>query len=326
VFVRDRAAGTTERVSVATGGGGQGNGESTWPDLSCDGRFVAFDSWSSNLVPGDTNNRTDVFVRDRVSGMTWRVSVDSLGNQGNDESQFPAISCNGRYVAFHSWSSNLVPNDSNGTMDLFLHDLWTSTTTLVSRAMGGQQVTYGGFGYHLSVGDDGSVVHTAIDSNIVPGDINADADVFLLRPTLPPSAIAAYCTAKTNSLGCAPRITVAGFPSLTDPATLFLSAQSVRSQQLGLMIWSQSSQTVPFAGGWLCVAAPIRRTPMQSSGGNATPSCTGSFAFHASPLFLQSHVLLPGSTLHAQFYGRDPGFAPPDNVTLSDAVRLTVLP
>src|SRR6185369_15379253 len=100
-------------VSVDSGGA-QGNNVSRFPSISADGRFVAFDSAATNLVAGDTNGFVDVFVRDRQSGTTERVSVDSGGVQGNVSIYAPSISADGRYVAFWSAAMNLVPGDTNG--------------------------------------------------------------------------------------------------------------------------------------------------------------------------------------------------------------------
>ena len=102
-----------ERVSVAADGT-QGNGTSSAPRLSADGRYVAFCSDASNLVPGDTNGVSDVFVYDRQTDTIERVSVAADGTQGNGNSYGASISADGRYVAFHSAASNLVPGDTNG--------------------------------------------------------------------------------------------------------------------------------------------------------------------------------------------------------------------
>src|SRR3954452_24678747 len=107
------ASAQTEPVSVSSSGE-RGNDDSFEPDISADGRYVAFVSGASNLVPRDTNDYADVFVRDRVLGTTQRVSVSSTGRQGNGHSYEPAISANGRYVAFTSKASKLVPRDRNG--------------------------------------------------------------------------------------------------------------------------------------------------------------------------------------------------------------------
>src|SRR5205823_1520526 len=128
VCVHDRQTGTTERVSVASGGS-QGNGFNAGPVLSAAGRFVAFHSTATNLVAGDTNGATDVFVHDRQTGTTERVSVASGGTQGNDSSAGPALSAAGLLVAFHSTASNLVAGDANRAYDIFVNELTVSTTT-----------------------------------------------------------------------------------------------------------------------------------------------------------------------------------------------------
>src|SRR5262249_30552769 len=110
-----------------------GTGLSNAPSVSADGRYVAFVSSAPDLVPGDTNGTGDVFVRDLKAGTTTLVSVNSAGTaSGNRASQSPSISAAGRYVAFVSFATDLVANDANGTGDVFVRDLWTGTTTLVS--------------------------------------------------------------------------------------------------------------------------------------------------------------------------------------------------
>ena len=106
-FVRDRRSGRSTRVSVSSAGR-QGNGGSFEPSISANGRFVAFGSEASDLVRGDTNRTTDLFVHDRITGRTTRVSVSSSGVQGNGESAGATISAYGRLVVFTSDASNLV--------------------------------------------------------------------------------------------------------------------------------------------------------------------------------------------------------------------------
>jgi hypothetical protein len=130
VFVHDRDTGTTTRVSVATDGT-QANDESFSPAISSSGRFVAFRSDATNLVANDTNNNSDIFVRDRNLGTTRRVSVDSDGDQANGDSILPAISADGRFVAFSSEASNLVAGDTNNLADIFLHDRQNDETVLI---------------------------------------------------------------------------------------------------------------------------------------------------------------------------------------------------
>lgn len=180
VFVHDLATGVTEMASVDSAGV-QGNFQSTAASVSSDGRFVAFDSDAMNLVPGDSNFRTDVFVRDRQSGTTERVSVASDGTEGNGQSGFvdpPAISGDGRFVAFASGASNLVSDDGNNFVDVFLHDRSTGATTRVSVANDGSEGN-APTAHWPSVSSDGSVViFASLATNLVPGDTGGFQDVF----------------------------------------------------------------------------------------------------------------------------------------------------
>jgi Tol biopolymer transport system component len=130
VLVRDRAAGVTLLVSV-TSTGAPANSTTDSPSISADGRFVAFRSHASDLVPGDSNGRQDVFVRDLAAGVTTRVSVDSAGNQGNQASHSPSLSADGRFVAFVSAATNFAPPDSE-ILDVFVHDRATGETLRAS--------------------------------------------------------------------------------------------------------------------------------------------------------------------------------------------------
>ncbi|MEG3908587.1 calcium-binding protein [Microcoleus sp. w2-18bC1] len=182
IFVRDLLTNTTTRVSVGSAGN-QGNNGFGEPSISADGRLVAFSSNATNLVPGDTNNRHDIFVRDTLANTTTRVSVDSAGNQANDSSVFsPSVSANGRFVAFSSNASNLVPGDSNNSHDIFVRDLLTNTTTRVSVDSAGNQGNNGSFESSISA-DGQKVAFSSEASNLVPGDtnftFNSRLDVFV---------------------------------------------------------------------------------------------------------------------------------------------------
>jgi Tol biopolymer transport system component len=177
VFVRDRVAGTTRRVSVSTAGR-QANGDSWGATISADGRYVAFSSKASNLVVGDTNGQADVFVRDRTLATTRRVNVSSSGAQGNSWSWSASIAASGRYVVFTSNASNLVAGDTNGTTDAFLRVLGSGKTKRVSVSSTGAQGN--GASNAGSVTPDGRYV--AFDSratNLVNGDTNGYTDVFV---------------------------------------------------------------------------------------------------------------------------------------------------
>lgn len=176
VFVRDRLAGTTEMVSTSTAGV-QSDSVSTHPTLSADGRFVAFQSNGSNLVPNDTNGLSDIFVRDRVAGTTTRISVSSSGAQSDSENAKPAFSGDGRYVAFESLASNLAPGDTNGTWDIYVHDLVSGTTFRASVDSAGAQGMGHSFLPQLDHG--GNYVVFESDDALDPFDTNGFLDVFL---------------------------------------------------------------------------------------------------------------------------------------------------
>jgi Tol biopolymer transport system component len=188
IFVRDLATGKTSRVSVDSRGAQArcklSYCESTEPALSAHGRYVAFQSSTTNLVRGDTNRLGDVFVHDRRTGRTTRVSVTSTGRQGNGDrtgtgSNAPVISADGRYVAFHSADTNLVRGDTNRTFDIFLRDRKTGRTTRVSVSTDGRQANGENLG-GLSISADGRfLAFTSLASNLVAGDRNDITDVFV---------------------------------------------------------------------------------------------------------------------------------------------------
>lgn len=177
VYLRDRLNGTTERISVGIGGA-DANSESSYTSISADARYVAFASGATNLVPGDTNGFIDIFVRDRLSGTTERVSITTLGAQPNFDSRPPAISADGRCVAFQSRATNIVPGDTNATADVFLRDRQSGTTELVSVTAGGVPGNFSSGLPHIS-GDGRYVSFDSLASNLVPGDTNGFIDVFV---------------------------------------------------------------------------------------------------------------------------------------------------
>jgi len=180
-----------ERVSVATDGT-EGNHTSGYPSVSADGRFVAFGSYASNLVPGDTNGAADVFVRDTCLDAdptcvpsTALVSVASDGTQGNAMSDYPSISADGRFVAFYSQASDLVPDDTNPFSDIFVRDTCQGadpscvpSTALVSVASDGTQANNSS-GSPVISADGRFVAFESVASNLVPGDTNNRQDVFV---------------------------------------------------------------------------------------------------------------------------------------------------
>ncbi len=184
IFVRDRRAGTTQRVSVDSSGNQARGGaflviNNACVSISPSGRFVAFSSPAPSLVANDTNGSTDVFVHDQQTGTTQRVSVNSLEKQGNGYSAGPfSISFDGRFVAFESGASNLVPNDTNGYNDIFVRDRRTGTTQRMSVDSSGNQGNDSSWG--ASINADGRfVTFTSRAKALVPNDTSRRKDVFV---------------------------------------------------------------------------------------------------------------------------------------------------
>ena len=176
IFVRDHKTDKTRRVSIRSNGV-QANGPSQLPDISDSGRFVTFSSTATNLVPGDTNLTSDIFVHDRKTDKTTRVSTLSNGNQSNGPSTLPNISGNGRFVSFESTATNLVPGDGNGVSDIFVKDRKTGKTRRVSLKSNGAQ-SNGPSLYSDISGNGRYVTFTSAATNLVNGDTNTVLDVF----------------------------------------------------------------------------------------------------------------------------------------------------
>ncbi len=231
VFVHDLQSGTTERVSLDSSEN-QANGQSYEPSISDDGRYVAFHSSASNL-PDDFRNGEDVFVRDRQSGTTELVSVDSSEKQGNNASYYPSISADGRFVAFKSFATNLVSTDTNDKLDVFVRDRQDGTTQRASLDSSGKQGndhagSANGFvtSHDHSISGDG--LHVAFHStatNLVTSDTSGFPDVFVhevdkAAPTLDTNN--SYSVEPDSEAPAAARLTSvwATFPEAMDPATL----------------------------------------------------------------------------------------------------------
>jgi len=174
VFMHDRVAGTTQRVSVDSGGT-QANSASDHPIITSDGRYIVFESWATNLVAEDTNARADIFVHDRTTGATERVSTSASGAQANDTSVGPSISSDGRYVVFLSKAASLVTGDTNGNYDVFVKDRQTgSIERIVANRLSPDE------GRFVDISSDGRfVVFSSPANGLVAGDNNGNYDVFL---------------------------------------------------------------------------------------------------------------------------------------------------
>jgi hypothetical protein len=164
---------------------------------------------------------------------------------------------------------------------------------------------------------DNSLVEAAID------------DLELYDLSCPPGDPASYCTPKPNSLGCLPHVRWAGVPSATSGSAFTISADSVLSQKSGLLFYGLAPASLPFQGGLLCVAGPLKRTPLQSSGGSPPPDdCSGAFSFDFNA-WIQSGVdaaLVAGAGVHAQYWSREPADPTGFGTSLSDAIAFTIQP
>ncbi|MFQ5509430.1 MAG: fibronectin type III domain-containing protein [Leptospirillia bacterium] len=176
VFVKDLASGIVARASV-NALGAESNFHSGSSSLSGDGRYVAFTSRANNLVAGDNNGKTDVFIKDMVSGAIVRVVPSGVALEADGDSDSPVMSANGTYLVFESSATNLVAADSNLVSDVFLYNRLTGTVSLVSES--GGVAGNGGSGSPSVSADGRYVVFSSSADNLVPGDTNLMMDVFV---------------------------------------------------------------------------------------------------------------------------------------------------
>ncbi|GIK67654.1 MAG: hypothetical protein BroJett018_54480 [Chloroflexota bacterium] len=224
IFVRDRYSCSTVRVSLNSTSGQALGFDSDYPSISADGNLVAFQS-ASKLVTGDTNDDIDIFVRNIATGQTTRVSVGRYSTtpggpiqtiQSNGYSVNPVISGDGRYVAFVSVANNLVQNDNNNFPDIFVHDLQANTTFRVSiNSQGGEAL--GGGSYEPAISSDGNyIAFSSTAYNLVPNDTNGASDVFV-HSRVPSQTIRVSLTWQGGQ-------TQAPFPDSPDSASPSISA------------------------------------------------------------------------------------------------------
>ena len=208
VVARDLREHTNSCVSVNMAGD---NVQGNEPSISGDGRYVAFASDATDLVPGDENQVTDVFVRDRQAGTTSRVSVDAGGRDPDERSSGPSVSGDGRYVAFTSSASDLVVGDGNAAEDVYLRDLQTNTTARVSLDMNGGDPL--GSSGDPSVSADGRyVAFTSVAGDLVPGDGNSIDDVYVRDVQTNTNTRVSIDTGGTNTNG------ISAFPAISGNA------------------------------------------------------------------------------------------------------------
>ncbi len=332
VFVRDRASGVTRLVDVTLAGAAASQ---TWSAsaISGDGRFVIFNSASSQLVAGDTNGQTEPFCADLLSGAIERIAISSGGVEANNYSVSDTgwlVSYDGRFVAFTSQASTLVAGDTNNRLDAFVRDRWLGTTERVSlNPSGGQLSTTS---YADSISEDGrSVVFTSSGTGVTPDDTQNGADVFLRRrgPALPQT----FCTSGTSANGCVAVLSANVNPSASGPSGCALTVTNVDGARAGLVFYGIDNAgftPVPWQNGpsLRCVRNPVQRTGAGQTGGTAG-ACDGSLTLDWDA-YQQSHPAalgapwLPGASACAQAWFRDP--PSPGGTLLTNAVVLLVAP
>lgn len=204
LFVRDLRAGTTVLASVATDGTQADqhvySAHNEAHELSGDGRYAVFSTAAATLVPGDTNGKDDVFLRDLQTRTTTRLSVGPGGEQAGDASSEPTITADGRYVAFGSSAANLVSGDTNKVRDVFVRDLTAGVTTRQSLTPGGAQLSRGGTAPDLS-GDGRYVIYATNDDAAAPGDVNQAGDAVVRDLSTGTTVIATMTSAGLQSEG-----------------------------------------------------------------------------------------------------------------------------
>jgi Tol biopolymer transport system component len=188
IFVHDRQTGTTTQVSVDSGGN-EGDRPSNDPSISADGRYVAFESSATNLVAAGGDILQDIYVHDRLMAITTRVSVNTVGDEGDGFCLDPSISDNGRYVAFLSDATDLVPGGSDGSIHIFVHDRDADddgiydepgevSSTQVSVDLAGSEGNAGSGAPSIS-GDGRYVAFESSATNLVPGGSDGSIHIFV---------------------------------------------------------------------------------------------------------------------------------------------------
>jgi Tol biopolymer transport system component len=297
VFLHDRVTGSTKRMSVASGGA-QGNKQSGYfrgPAITADGQLVAFESDATNLVMSDTNGATDIFVHDVVTGATERVSIDSAGFQGKDNSVAAAISADGRILAIQSFAANLIPSDTNGVSDIFLHDRASGLTERVSVDSSGGQANSGCSSPAISA--DGHVIaFLSGASNLVAGDGNGVTDDFLHELCSIDASWSNYGAGYPGTSGV-PAFTARSNPVLGSSITLDLD-NSLGSPTFGLLFIGFQQTSIPSSWGGDLLVVPAIILPISFAFG--PNSYTGD---------LPDDLSLCGVAVDLQAIESDPGAA-----------------
>lgn len=329
VFVLSRSSGIIERISV-TSIGSESNGDSSFPALSHDGRFTAFQSSATNLVGGDSNAAFDLFLRDRLTATTSRVSVPTGGGQSNGGSFRSELSSDGTRIVFDSAATNLVAVDTNAALDVFIAVANTTCyadVDLDGFGAGAPLISPGGCGQGFSAVDTDC---DDTDAAVHPGaaelcnGLDDDCD-----GVVDEGFIESYCTSGTTVHGCVPQITGEGAPSSIAASGFDIVVSQLDGQRFGAIFYGfypAAIQWAPFSPSFKCVASPVTRTGVVNSGGTSG-QCNGELRvdfnawMRANPGAIGS-PFVAGQVFHAQGWLRDPGA--PKQTNLSNGLRFTL--
>ncbi len=300
IFVHDRSTGITERVNVDSSGA-EANFPSISVSISADGQIVAFTSEASNLVAGDTNGAYDVFVHDRSTGITERVSVDSSGAQGDNSSSSPSISADGRFVAFSSASSNLGGGKATNFRDIFVHDRKTGITERVNVDSSGAEANDDSQSAAISA-DGEIVVFSSWASNLVAGDTNNSFDVFVHdRCSDPDATWSNYGTGFPGKNGV-PSFTSRSDPVLGTTLTLDLANSGVHdSIALVLVGYSEARNPSRKGGDVLVVIDFCVLLPLPDRGLTIPYDIPDDGALCGLEIFIQALEIDPGAAKGVSF-------------------------
>jgi len=328
IFLRDRLLGTTERVSVDSSGA-QTNSDNAFSVLSPDARFVAFGSFATNLVAGDTNATLDVFLRDRQSGTTRRVSLSASGMQGNGPSSYlSAISADARFVAFYSDATNLVITDVGTNRDAFVRDLLRATTERVSvdsnGTQGNNETGMPSFNEAIAISADGRyVAFSSLASNLAGQDTNGVQDVFL-HDRGPIPEVTSFCfgdltmrpcpCANTGGAGrgCDNSASTGG-AQMTSVGTASLAGDTFQLTSSGelptaLTVFMQGDEAISprlFGDGLRCVGGILKRMQTEPAAAGVAVYPDGSEPAASVRSAALGDPIAAGDTRYYQAYYRD---------------------
>lgn len=317
IFVRDRVSGTTECVSTAPGGvPGNDSVEIDRIGISDDGRYIAFSSYSTNLVVGDTNGKSDIFVRDRWLGMTQCVSRGPNGVLSNGTSNAPTITADGRWVVVKSAATNL---DSGNAGGVFAYDMTTDKLRRIARKHTGDPVLSS---LPIICADGSTLVFDTTAANVIPG--LAAGPTYTYAVDIDGLTAFSYCTASTSSQGCVGVMAHAGFPSASAPSGFVLSASGVAPDRAALLLYGTTgSSTTPFYAGTLCINPPVKRGAFLQTSAGATCAGTVEFDFNRLVASQDDPQLTEGRAVWSQYWVRDGGGG---GISLTNGVFFEIQP